>query len=357
MDGKRPLFSIVTPAYGVERYIRRAVECAQAQTLGDWELIVVDDASPDRSGEIARQLAEQDDRIRVVRHEVNKGAAEARNTGIDAARGLYLWMPDSDDAYDPRTLELVARALAEYPAQITLFGINEVYLDANGDVSYERPVPLSPACHKTAEELRPTILPLERLSSYGYVHTKVYDLDFLRSTGVRFESMTINEDLEFNVKVFQDVSSINVLGDVLYRYERRPNDSLTSSFIPDYYELHHHRIKILRDQQESWGLLDAEVKSVLGGLFARYILSALERTFDPRANMGDGDRRAWLREVFADDMFNELVPLADGGSAILKASLVPIKAKNASALIAFGALIHFIRNRSLWLYTAVKQKR
>lgn len=356
-QSRRPLFSIVVPAYCAERYIDRSIGCVLAQTVDDWELVVVDDASTDSTAEVADRYAKRDARIRVVRHEANRGAAEARNTGMDVARGLYLWMPDVDDVYSPQTLERVAVALSENPAQVTCFGINEVYLDDRGEASFEHPVPLDDRRINTAEELRPLILPMERKSSYGYVHTKVYDLDYVRSTGVRFQHMTVNEDLEFNVGVFQGITSLNTLSDVLYRYERRSNDSLTSSFIADYYELHYHRVKILRDQQESWGLLDGESKAVLGGLFARYILSAVERTFDERANMDDASRRAWLDEVFASELFNELIPHASGDSAILKASLLPIQAKSAPALIAFGGVIHFVRSHSLWLYTAAKQKR
>ena len=87
-----PFFSIVMPCYGVEAYIGQALECILKQTERSWELIVVDDATPDASALIAERAAAGDARIRVVRHERNLGLSGARNTGISQARGEYVWI-------------------------------------------------------------------------------------------------------------------------------------------------------------------------------------------------------------------------------------------------------------------------
>ena len=108
---RRPFFSIVMPCYGVEAYIARAIECVQAQTFSDWELIVVDDCTPDESAAIAMEYAARDGRIRVVSHEENRGLSAARNTGIDQARGRYLWMPDPDDTYATDILQRVHKTV------------------------------------------------------------------------------------------------------------------------------------------------------------------------------------------------------------------------------------------------------
>ena len=96
----RPFFTVVMPAYGVEKYLKKAVDSIRSQTFEDWELIIVEDGSPDRTGELADRLAGKDPRIRAVHHEKNKGLSEARNTGIRQAKGRYIWFMDPDDSVE-----------------------------------------------------------------------------------------------------------------------------------------------------------------------------------------------------------------------------------------------------------------
>lgn len=95
------MISIVVPVYNAESYIKKTIEMVRKQTYTDWELILVDDASKDNSVKvIEEELASQpDERIRLVKKEVNAGAANARNTGVDLARGRYLAYLDADDVW------------------------------------------------------------------------------------------------------------------------------------------------------------------------------------------------------------------------------------------------------------------
>ncbi len=101
----KPLFSVISPVYNSARFLAEAVASVQAQTLDDWELVLVDDASQDGSLELAEQLAARDQRIRVLPLQENVGPAKARNTAIAEARGRYLAFLDSDDIWCPEKLE------------------------------------------------------------------------------------------------------------------------------------------------------------------------------------------------------------------------------------------------------------
>ncbi|HAP9560050.1 TPA: glycosyltransferase, partial [Enterococcus faecium] len=81
--------SIIVPVYKVEKYLRKCVDSILAQTFTDFEVILVDDGSPDNSGKICDEYAEKDNRVRVI-HKENGGLSSARNAGIDVARGKYL---------------------------------------------------------------------------------------------------------------------------------------------------------------------------------------------------------------------------------------------------------------------------
>lgn len=111
------LVSIVTPLYNGERFVRQTVESVLAQTYPDWEMVIVNDGSKDRSEQIVREYAEKDSRIRVF-SQPNGGSASARNHGIREARGKYMVFLDADDYWDATFLEEQLRFLKEKKASI-----------------------------------------------------------------------------------------------------------------------------------------------------------------------------------------------------------------------------------------------
>ena len=98
-----PMVSIIVPIYNVEKYLRECIDSALAQTYSDFELILVDDGSPDNCAAICDEYARKDARIRVI-HKANGGLSDARNAGLDAATGKYVYFLDSDDRIAPELL-------------------------------------------------------------------------------------------------------------------------------------------------------------------------------------------------------------------------------------------------------------
>ena len=111
-----PQISVIVPVYKVEEYLPRCIDSILAQTFTDFELILVDDGSPDNCGEICEKYAEKDSRVQVI-HQENKGVSVARNLGIEKAQGKYTAFVDSDDSIHPQMYELLSSALdhTEYP--------------------------------------------------------------------------------------------------------------------------------------------------------------------------------------------------------------------------------------------------
>lgn len=112
------LVSIIMPAYNAERFIEEAIRSVISQTVSDWELLVLDDCSQDRTPEIVKQLASEDVRITLIQNEVNQGVAKTRNRGFDLCRGKYIALLDSDDVWHPEKLELQLKCISENNADI-----------------------------------------------------------------------------------------------------------------------------------------------------------------------------------------------------------------------------------------------
>jgi len=98
-----PRVSVVIPVYGVEQFVEAAVRSVLKQSFDDFEVIIVNDKSPDRSLEICESI--EDPRIRIVTHQENRGLAGARNTGIRLAKGQYIGLLDSDDLWEKGKLQ------------------------------------------------------------------------------------------------------------------------------------------------------------------------------------------------------------------------------------------------------------
>ncbi len=124
------MVSIIVPVYKVEQYLRRCVDSICCQTYRDLEIILVDDGSPDGCGAICDEYAGQDSRIKVI-HKENGGASNARNRGLDIARGEYLTFCDSDDFYNPGWIAALVEAMEREPVDMVCAGFTFYHEDVS----------------------------------------------------------------------------------------------------------------------------------------------------------------------------------------------------------------------------------
>ncbi len=120
-----PMVSIIVPCYNVEQYLPKCIESILNQSYANWELILIDDGSPDSSGNICDSYADKDNRIRVI-HKENGGLSSARNAGIDIAKGEYITCLDSDDYWHKDFLKVLLNYSKQYNAEIVQCGFRKV---------------------------------------------------------------------------------------------------------------------------------------------------------------------------------------------------------------------------------------
>lgn len=102
---KNGLISIITPIYNCEKFIEETIKCVQNQTYTNWELLAVDDCSPDNSSDIIKKYAKKDKRIKYIKLKENSGAAIARNKALEESKGRFIAYLDADDLWKPEKLE------------------------------------------------------------------------------------------------------------------------------------------------------------------------------------------------------------------------------------------------------------
>jgi teichuronic acid biosynthesis glycosyltransferase TuaG len=128
---KTPLVSVITAGYNAEGFIAETIASVRAQSLTDWEMIIADDASSDRTAEIVSAIAAEDPRVRLIRLQQNGGVARARNAALEQARGRYIAFLDSDDLWLPEKLARQVAFMADHDAAVSYTAFRRINEDGS----------------------------------------------------------------------------------------------------------------------------------------------------------------------------------------------------------------------------------
>lgn len=283
------LFSIVFPTYGVEKYIRDAIEDILSQTYRNFELIVVDDKSPDGSAAIASEYIENDSRVRLIRLPINSGVSAARNKGLEEAKGDYILFLDPDDRFEPDLLEKVASVISSMHPEVVQYSLTEDYYNSNDEKAYSVAHFVPSRFYESAEEIHKDLMIFEEETLYSHSWNKAYSVSFLRKIGAKFQKLYHIENSLFNIDVFNQLNTLFVMEDRLvhFRYEiDAPEKTLSCDECADsdFFEMQIKRVKALYKQQEDFKTLDSNALRVLSNEYLRAFASAMEKNiFEKKA--------------------------------------------------------------------------
>ena len=224
------LFSVIVPIYNIEKYIRSCIDSVIGQTFPDFELILVDDGSPDKCPEICDEYAKADSRIKVI-HQPNGGLVSARQAGIKIARGEYIFNLDGDDAITPDALESASQIICNTHADIVSFSYRPCINGTAGDVVHD----LAAEGLYEKKDLETYIFP-KLLSDKNMQHI----FYFLCGKAIRRELITkyqlavnptisLGEDLSCLVPCYLECKSVYMSKKAVYLYTIR-NDSISTDF-------------------------------------------------------------------------------------------------------------------------------
>ena len=223
-------FSVIVPVYKVEKYLPHCIESVLGQTFSDFELILVNDGSPDRCPDICEEYKEKDSRIKVI-HKPNGGLASARRAGIKAASGDYVYNLDSDDLIESDTLEYAYNIIKETNCEIVSFSYRWV---KNGNT-----VNITTDCldeglysdNDIAEHIYPKLLMDKNMNHVSYyLAGKAIKREFLTPHQLNVsESISLGEDLCCVLPCYLGAQSVYVSKKTAYLYTVR-DDSLSKEF-------------------------------------------------------------------------------------------------------------------------------
>lgn len=213
-----PKVSIIVPIYKAEKYLRRCVDSIIIQTFTDWELLLIDDGSPDKSGEICDEYAKRDTRIRVF-HKENGGVSSARNLGLDNEQGEYVMFVDADDWIVENTLALCFSYFERY--EIIRFSM--IYIES--EIRKNNRQFILPSSDSRREILQRI---LERNSILG-VWGGLYKAELFNNSSIRFDpKLIMAEDWLVLCLLVNKCHTIIDLSDACYCYNVVNEDSCSN---------------------------------------------------------------------------------------------------------------------------------
>lgn len=225
-----PKVSIIVPVYKVEKYLPKCVESILNQTYGDFELLLVDDGSPDNCGKLCDDYAERDARIRSI-HQENQGQGGARNNGISIASGKYVFFVDSDDYVHPRLLEKTVAAAEAGDCDVVMFNAVAVDEKDNPGANYRFALPSNTLLQ--GEALKP-------LATISGVWNRLWKRQLFVEHSVRFPLRVWYEDLCFPVELAPYFERAYYLDcEPLYYYLQRGGSTMHT---PDFARITRERI-------------------------------------------------------------------------------------------------------------------
>lgn len=220
--------SIIVPVYNVEKYLDNGIGHIVNQTYKNLEIILVDDGSTDRSGEICDSYAVKDERIRVI-HKKNGGSSSARNAGLEAASGDYIGFLDADDYADETMYEVLYNTLSETGAEIAQVMSRD--FDEEGNLLKDGYRLSGQVRYLPRDEMFRLLMLHEGDSSFC---TKLLRADFARK--FRFSENRLNEDFELVLRMLECVDGVYSIEEAHYNILIRQGSNQRSGFKPHLYE-------------------------------------------------------------------------------------------------------------------------
>lgn len=306
-----PKISVIVPIYNVEKYLERCVNSILNQTFSDFEVLLINDASTDRSLEVARRFS-RDSRVRVL-NKPHSGLGNTRNYGVEHAAGEYLLFVDSDDWIDKDMLSHLYSAAAEYKADLVLFN----FVRENLQDGEQRVCKLPVNYPEFGEEIRELLITelvgpdredndWRHVEMLGCAWRRMYLRSWYLENGIRFgdEREIMLEDMPASVQAHCSAKRLLVVGGAYYHYRYNP-DSLSTRYRPHKMEMLTRCYAEVRRILTKRGLYDRYAKRHLAWFLRSAVHSSLVNCFSPKNPAGFPGRYREVHSILKNPYVKE----------------------------------------------------
>lgn len=303
-----PTFSLIVPIYKIEDYLPKCIESILAQTCSDYELLLIDDGSPDGSGKICDEYAAKyPEKIRAV-HQPNGGAGAARNHGISLSEGDYLLFVDGDDYLSENFLADLSETIRKTPADLILFGAE---VEKNGKKVGE--------LHETVEADKLLTVNKEPDLFFGVMApwNRAYKRSLFTENGIEFATKVWYEDIRVVTKILAAADTAIRLPGCYYHYLQREGSSMNNKNVERNVEILYAFDDILSWYRER-GFFERNYSELEFQAIQHLWLAASVRVIqiDCKHHL-ISDFRDYMQKHFPDFTKNKYLPKLDGNKQLI----------------------------------------
>lgn len=292
-----PEISIIVPVYKAEKYLPQCIESILAQTFTDFELILVDDGSPDDSGAICDTYSEKDNRIKVI-HQDNAGVSAARNAALDIARGKYIMFCDSDDWVEPDWCKCMYEAIQTPNVVMAVCGYKEWKNDL-----------LINAWKFNKDRNMIKLSEIFDTPFAGAPWNKIYIREQIEMFNIRFSTdICFGEDVRFILKYISTFDSEN---EILFSYLSLNNyriveGSLSNKYIRNFWKLEKELVQIRLDVAKKFNTNLEKYQERINYYYYRLVYFSIHNLFSQKNDSTFFQKYKELKEIVASVEFNEM---------------------------------------------------
>ena len=288
------LVSIVVPVYNMGNSIEICVNSLLKQDYANIEILLVDDGSKDNSLEKCNKLKDKDNRIRVY-HTENRGSGPARNTGIENAKGQYIYFPDADDQLEENAISMLVAGMQKGKYDLVVFGYKS--LDKNGNTVLLKQYP---EMEKKGEDVRQDysnyVASTRKYGIQGAPWNKFFDLSLIKMHSIEYPPLRRHQDEGFisrymcfcnNIHFIQPIVYIHNLNDLKKEWDKDPVD-----YIDAVMGLYNTKKETIL----TWNKKDKKTKTIIEHEYICNVIKSLEMSYSPKMHMKSIDRIPWIRK-------------------------------------------------------------
>ena len=350
----KPGISVIIPVYKVQDWVGRAIESIQAQTFGDFELLLVDDGSPDESGAICDSYAARDERIKVI-HKSNGGAASARNAAMAVAAGEYLFFMDADDWCEPEMLERMYERAESGPFDLVVAGF---YIDTyrSDDKFFREKKCLPSKTYASAREFREDAY---RLFDRNLLYTpwnKLFRASYLFERDIEFPDVWW-DDLPFNLAVLRDIERVSLMEDAFYHFLRARSESENTKYRAGTFEKREEEDGWMRELYEHWGVRDEASREFLSRRHVERVVGCIETLTCADCPLSPGEKKAEAARMVLAPSVQRAVAEARPGSMMMRVMLLPIRWRKPGLMMAESRFISWAKRNFVGVFAYLKAHR
>lgn len=346
---KKPFISIIIPLYNAEKYIYKNISSILNQTFKDFELIIVNDSSTDKSLNIVKSF--DNEKIKIYT-KINEGTSNARNFGLKHANGKYIFFVDADDYIEVNTLQKYYEVVNEYNPDFITNGFYSETTKSNTSDKMSYPS----RYYENKNLISKDLVNYYKESLLYNVWNKLFKKEIIDNNHLKFKDINFGEDMIFVQEYIKCCNSFYNIEDCLYHYVREVKNSITTSFIPNLLNIRIAENKILSNFFGNFGIKKSEYNDFIAKRYIERTLGCLEN-IHRKSYLSFRDKMNEVNNIIHCKETKNYLKIYRTNNKVIKIILFTYRFKKPYIAFFIGYCLYIFKSLNPSLFNSIKNKR